>query len=427
LPEAEREVFLKNTTNQPAAARTVSRHFLLVVAVLFIAAFNIASTFPGDAQYKWGADEGTYYRQAREIRTYGCPGYRLAAERFIEDEAAHIFPSPLRILPLALDALALSVVNSIAALSVVSLICFVLLGLLSYYYVKDIWERNVAVIVVVLLAFSPLGGAMARRALVDSMTYLASGFSLLSFLAYVVRRNSGRLRVFSFSLFLLQMTRESGVLLYPFFFAVLVYLHYRRHPEITLRAVFLCFAVPLGATLIAYEALFGAGTLYRMMHVIYFDNLLKPSWYVVNFSSGPWYRYLVDFMLLSPFSILLAYLYTGHCLYRREFDAQTGVLFAFFAYTILVFAFLQMNVRYVIFLDLVIRIIEALGLLAFASAFIKDRRKRTIVIAAAVALLAIMDVGSFTNYFVSNNIYDPVSYQLLHVEKFIPALTPPFH
>ena len=408
------------------AKMTAYRHFSIVVVVLFIASLHLVSTFPSATQYRWGADEGTYYRQAKTIKRFGYQGYRFAAERFIQDKAAHTFPPPLRVLPLALDALALSVSNSFASLSAVSLICFVLLGFVSYYYIKDVWDRNLAVIVVVLLAFSPLGSAMARRALIDSLTYLVTAFSLLSFLAYTVRRDAGRLLVFSFSLFLLQMTRESGLLLYPFYCAVIVYLHYRRrHQGITLRAIFLCFAVPIGAMMIVYQALYGAGTLYRIMHVIYSDNLMKPSYYALNFSSGPWYRYLVDFMLLSPVSILLAYLYAGYYLYRRQFDTQIGVLLLFFAYTIFVFAFLQMNVRYVIFLDLVIRIIEALGLLAITSAFIINKRKRSIVIAAVVVMLTIVDFRAFTNYFVTNNVYDPVSYNLLYVEKFIPTNAPP--
>lgn len=431
---------MKNKTDKPVATisagtdippwhakMTAYRHFSIVVVVLFIAALHIVFTFPSAAQYRWGADEGIYYRQAKAIQMFGYQGYRIAAERFIQDKAAHTFPPPLRVLPLALDALALSVSDSFASLSAVSLICFVLLGFVSYYYIKDVWDRDLAVIVVVLLAFSPLGNAMARRALIDSLTYLVTAFSLLSFIAYTVRRNAGRLLVFSFSLFLLQMTRESGLLLYPFYCAVLVYLHYRRHPGITFRAIFLCFAVPIGVMMIVYQALYGAGTLYRIMRVIYSDNLMKPSYYVLNFSSGPWYRYLVDFMLLSPFSILLAYLYAGYYLFRRQFDVQISVLLAFFAYTIFVFAFLQMNVRYVIFLDLVIRIIEALGLLAITSAFIINKRKRAIVIAAVVVMLTIADFRAFTNYFVTNNVYDPVSYNLLHVEKFIPTQAPPFY
>ncbi len=397
------------------------RHLPLVVVVLLTAAFHLILTFPNTAQYRWGADEGTYYRQAKAIQAFGTQGYRLAAERYIQEKDAHQFPPPLRVFPLALDALALSVSDSFTSLSALSLICFVLLGLAAYYYVKNVWDRDLAVIVVVLLAFSPLGSAMARRALIDSVTNLITSFSLLSFLAYTMRRNSGRLLVFSFSLFLLQMTRETGFLLYPFYCGVLVYLHYRRHQEISLRAIILSFAVPSILVLIMYQVLYGAGTLYRIMHVIYSDNLTNPSYYVLNFSSGPWYRYLIDFMLLSPLSILIAYFYAGHYLYHKQFNIQTGVLLAFFAYTIFIYDFLQMNIRYVIFLDLVIRIIAALGVSAIVSAFFTSQRKRSIIIMAVVVMLAVMDFRAFTGYFITDNIYDPVSYNLLYSEKFIPT------
>jgi 4-amino-4-deoxy-L-arabinose transferase-like glycosyltransferase len=404
------------------------RHLFIVGVVLLIAASHLVSTFPNTAQYRFGADEGTYYQQAKEIQAHGSEGYRFLAERFIQDKDAHIFPPPLRVLPLAIDALALSVSDSFGSLSALSLICFVLLGLVAYYYIKDVWDQDLAVITVVLLAFSPLGSAMARRALIDSLTYLVTAFSLLSFLAYTVRRNSGRLMVFSSSLLLLQMTRETGFLLYPFYCAMLVYLHYRRHPEITLRAILLCFIVPVGVTAIIYQALYGAGTLYRIMNVIYFDTLTTPSDYILNFSSGPWYRYLLDFMLLSPLSILLAYFYTGYYLSRKQFDVQTAVLLSFFAYTIFVFDFLQMkNVRYVIFLDLVIRIIAAMGVRAIPSVFVENQRRRSIVIVALVVLLAVTDFRAFTNYFVTGNVYDPVSYNLLYMEKIVPTQASPLH
>jgi 4-amino-4-deoxy-L-arabinose transferase-like glycosyltransferase len=401
------------------------RHLALVIAALLVAASYIASTYPRSDQYRPGADEGTYYRQGREIREHGAAGYGVLAERFIQDRDAHIFPPPLRVLPLALNALALSVYDSYGSLSTLSLICFMVLGLVSYYYLKEVWDPDLAVIAVVLLAFSPLGCAMARRALIDSLTYLVTAFSLLSFLAVAVRRNTGSIVVFSVSLFLLQLTRETGFLLYPFYFGVLLFLHYRRPSEIGLRAVLLCFLVPVCAMTVVYLSLYGIGPLFRMGEMIYSDNLMKPSYYVVSFSSGPWYRYLVDFMLLSPLTMLPAYLYAGHWLLRKQYDARTGILLGFFAYTIMVFSFLQMNVRYVIALDLVIRILAALAVVAFSSVVLADWRKRSIMIAVVIIILAITDIRAFTDYFVTNNVYDPVSYNLLSVERFIPA--PPPH
>lgn len=400
------------------------RNLSIAVVAVLIAACFIAWTFPGAGQYHTGADEGVYYRQAKEIQANGSRGYQLIAERFIEEKELHHFPPPLRVLALALDALALSLSDSFVALSALSLIFFVLFCLVSYWYLKEIWGPGLALIAVVLLAFSPLGGAMARRALIDSLTYLVTAFSLLTFLAYTVRRSSLRLAVFSLSLLLLQLTRESGFLVYPYFCGILLYLKYRHHPEIRLWDILPCFLVPIVAMTIIYQALYGLDTLYRVLNVIYGDNLIKPTYYVLNYSSGPWYRYLVDFMLLSPVTILLAYLFTGHYLLQKRYDLPTSVLIGFFVYTMVVFAFLQMNARYVIILDLVIRVLAALAVTTIITAFIAGKKRRLLVTVVMVVMLAGLDFRASVKYFVTGKVYDPVSYNLLYVEKFIPTVAP---
>ncbi len=406
-------------------AKAALRNSVILGAALIIAFLHIALTFPRADQYRTGADEGTYYRQAKLIQGYGIQGFRLAAEGFIQDRNSHIFPPPLRVLPLALDAAALSISDSYESLSWLSLIFFMLLCVISYYYLKDLWDPDLALISVVLLAFSPLGGAMAKRALIDSFTYLVTALSLLSFLAWIVRRTSRTLAIFSISLLLVQLTRETGFLVYPFYLAVLLFLKYRERAGITLRDIAICFLVPVLGTAIVYQVLYGLPAVYGVVEAIYTDNLMNPSAYVLNYSSGPWYRYLVDFMLLSPVTILLAFMYSGYYLLRKTFDAKTSVLLGFFGYTIAVYAFLQMNVRYVITLDLVIRILASLAVGAAVSGLVHSQRKKSLAAAAIVVLLVIMDIRSYTRFFVAGNAYDPVSYNLLYTEKFVPTVLVP--
>lgn len=401
------------------------RNISILVAALFIAAVHIVTTFPKADQYRSGADEGTYYRQSKLIQVNGIEGFKAAAEVFIQDKNAHIFPPPLRVLPLALNAIALSISDSFGSLSCLSLIYFLVFCLAAYFYIKDIWDADIALIAAVLLAFSPLGGAMAKRALIDSLAYLVTAFSLLSFLAFIVRKTSRDLVIFGFSLLLVQLTRETGFIVYPFYFVILLYLKYRDHQDIKLRDIALCFLAPLLATVIIYQVLYGLSTVYNILEVIYADNLMNPSEYVLNYSSGPWYRYLVDFMLISPVTILLAYMYSGYYLFRKTYDRKMNVLLSFFAYTLAVYAFLQMNVRYVITLDIVIRILASLAVSVIISTFITGQRKKILVTAAIVVTLAVMDSRSYTRYFVTNNIYDPVSYNLLYTEKFVPTVSPP--
>ena len=400
------------------------RNISIVLVALFIASFHIFVSFPKSDQYSSGADEGVYYRQAKQIQINGIHGFKSVAQGYLQDKSSHIFPPPLRLLPLTLDAVALSVSDSFTSLSFLSLLCFILLCLISYYYIADIWDSDLAVIAVVLLCFSPLCGAMAKRALIDSLTCLVMAFSLFSFIACIVHKTSRHFVLFGFSLLLLQLMRETGFLVYPFYFAALLYLKYRNDLEIDIHKILLCFILPMAALGVIYQLTYGLVNAYRIYEAIYLDILTQPLEYAINYMSGPWYRYLVDFMILSPVTILLAYMYCGHYILRKAYDIRINLLLCFSFYTILVYAFLPMSVRYVSILDIVIRILAALAVLALVSAFIPNQAKKIVITAIIILILMGIDFRSFNKHFVTNNTYDPVSYNLLYAEKFVPTMAP---
>lgn len=390
-----------------------------VLAAIFVAALQIHAAFPGTGQFYSGADEGVYYRQASQIVAHGLSGFREIAREYIDDSRLHIFPPPLRVLPVALNAVALAAADSYTSLAWVSLLCFVTLCGLFYCYALRIWGTEAAVAATLLLSFSPLGGAMAKRALIDSISYLSVAFAILAFLALLRQATTRNLTVFSVSLAILQLTRETGCLLWPFFFAAFLFYLRDSAGRPPFRQVLACF-LPAGLLVVAlYLTLYGAELFVGVVRVIFVENLGKPSAYVLNYSSGPWFRYLIDFLALSPLTLLLALFFAGGWLAGRERRTENDVLVYFSCYVLLVYAFLQMNVRYVAFLDLPIRIMAVLFLLPLAEKFrIKSRR---LLLAGALLLLVCLDVRSFQKFFVANNIYDPVSANLLAVERIIPA------
>lgn len=390
-----------------------------VLAAIFIAALQIHAAFPGAGQFYSGADEGVYYRQAGQVLAHGPAGYQLIAREYIDNPGLHIFPPPLRVLPVAVNAAALAVADSYTSLAWVSLLCFVLLCGILYRYALRIWGAEAAAAATLLVCFSPLGAAMARRALIDSITCLSVAFAILAFLALLQQATTRNLTVFSISLAVLQLTRETGCLLWPFFFAA--FLFYLRDPDgrLPLRKAMACFLPPALLVIVFYFSLYGVDLLGGVIRVIFVENLGKPSAYVLNYSSGPWYRYLVDFLALSPLTLLLALFFAGGWLAGRERRVENDFLVYFSCYVLFVYAFLQMNVRYVIFLDLPIRIMAVLFMVPLVARY--RLRVRRLLLAGAVLLLVCLDVRSFQKLFVTNNIYDPVSANLLAVERIIPA------
>ena len=106
------------------------RNFAIVLVCLFIAAVQIFMNFPIDSDYS-PADESVYYHQAQQIELHGLDGFKTVAQGFLLDNTFRIFPNPFRILPMVVNAMALSISDSMRALSVVSLICFILLCLVA--------------------------------------------------------------------------------------------------------------------------------------------------------------------------------------------------------------------------------------------------------------------------------------------------------
>jgi hypothetical protein len=100
--------------------------------------------------------------------------------------------------------------------------------------------------------------------------------------------------------------------------------------------------------------------------------------YALRFGSGPWYRYVVDFLLLSPWTVLLAVRPLGDAA-RRPDPARLRAA---------VWGLLR-------------------GRLAGARP-------------VAIGLLILVDIGSFLAIFVTADVYDPTSDLLLWSRHFLP-------
>jgi hypothetical protein len=138
--------------------------------------------------------------------------------------------------------------------------------------------------------------------------------------------------------------------------------------------------------------------------------------YAIAYSQGPWFRYLIDFFLLSPFTALLAigYFFTaGGQQVDRFLGRCTLLLFVVFSLMAL------KNVRYVSFLDIPMRILAVLtlGSLSHHSAIAKFGERMLIV---AVVLLAAYDLYLFYTIFIHGAVYDPVTANLARAERLIP-------
>jgi 4-amino-4-deoxy-L-arabinose transferase-like glycosyltransferase len=388
--------------------------------ILLVSAVRICMDFPGTEDYAIGADEGTYFHQAQILHEHGLEGFRTIMKEYINNDDQHVFPTPLRILHIGFASLAIAFHNSISALAGLSLFWFIALCLISWYFIKRLWDDQTAFVACLLLSFSPLLSGMARRALMDSEVAFFSLLTVFLVISYCrdQRRSDGILLILSLTACLL--IKESFQLTYAFFPACLFFSYWKGRHLKPINLV-LISGLPVLLSLLVYLFVFrGLGDVRQVYTIAGDSNLYHPTPYIVNFNSGPWYQYFIDFFLLSPIVSVLFFLYSGHFLIGGEKKEFAGVaLMVYMGWFLLVNAFLHKDVRYATPLDPIYVLFATLCLLKLTDKLAQPA-VRNFVLGITITFVVLMEHQSYQKIFIVGKVYDPVSANLLKVEKLIP-------
>jgi hypothetical protein len=404
-----------NDLNKPVLFRVLLLLFLGLVAI------RIYQHFPAPSEYYSGADEGTYFRQAQTVRDHGVAGFRQIMSDYNLHEELQSFPTPLRVLHIFFAAIAVSFSDSMHSLSVLSLCWFVAFCLMSWFYLRKFCGEKTAVITGVFLACSPLLSAMARRALMDSEFCFFNGLALFLLICYCreFKKRDGVLLVLTLTACLL--IKESFQVIYPFFPAYLLYTYWKKK-EAKLFPVIIIAVLPVLFTLAAYLVVFGGlGSVLNVYEITGNVILLHPIPYVVDFGSGPWYQYFIDFFLLSPVISVLFFLYCGYFLLGSgQGDGFRKCLLLYFTCFMVYHAFLPKNIRYAISLELIYCLFAALCLQKMAEKIQNLSLRKASLVLSVLCILALQQY-SFARFFLTGKVYDTVAANLLRIEKIIPA------
>ena len=403
---------------------------LLVGLLVVVIAALVEASLPA-VRYSEGADEGHYLSYARTLATGGPAGLAQATRDYLVAPDAGIFPPPTRVGYLLPAALALRIFgDGFNALSQLSLGAHLLLILASFAFARRRIGSWPALGVATLLGCSPLLLGLARRALADSVVTLLLAIALWTWLE-ILRPTAGRPRrngwllAFVVAFAGAVLAKESSVLfLVPLGLVALVRNLTAPRPIPWLRLA-VAVVAPLIAAAAIWTALAGSPSgVFRLAEV----TLGGPAHnlYAADFGSGPWTRYLVDFLLLSPWTLLLALAGAGTLALRRVPDdpqralARDCLLFA--AGALAIFAPLTKNVRYLALLELPIAVL-ALWFLSELARHLRERRLRLAAVLAAMAILGLALGGLWTAdaLFVKAGIYDPVTFNLLRAREMVPG------
>ena len=299
----------------PVPARApLARPWVPLVLIVALAA-GLARARPVTS-WRTGADEAFYLLYASRVAAGGPRSFPALFREFLNDPvASRLYPSPARVTAIAYDALAVRLGGPrFEVLASGSLVAFLALLPVVFAAVRPILGDRGALASALLVATSPLGLGMARRALTDSL----NAFLLTSCLALVIHgvarqrgaRWWGATSVVCAAAFL---GRELSVVLVPLAltFVAIDAIRRRQRPSALVVACVSIVPLVIAAGVLTLAA-GGVATAWQALSAV----VTQPgsNEYSLQFGGGPWYRYFVDHLLLSPWTTILYVVWIGYAL-----------------------------------------------------------------------------------------------------------------
>ena len=272
-------------------------------------------------------------------------------------------------------------------------------------------DRRLALATVALMAFSPLQIHLAQHALVDGFFEFWALLTLWALWEVLQQPgHRGWLATYTAGLALMVTTKENAFFVFVAILAILAANRFLRFGTVTRALLALTFAGPLIGVAILTNVAGGLGTLIEVYRLGVPKNLHLE--YAIATGDGPWYRYLLDLLTISPVVFLLGVGMIWQLRGRRE-DRPLWFLVLFVAASYVLMANVKygMNLRYASIWDLPLRALAAaqLGLLVARA----DERWRGTMLAVAVAVLGAFDVNQYYRLAVKFPLYELVPQDLL--------------
>jgi 4-amino-4-deoxy-L-arabinose transferase-like glycosyltransferase len=395
----------------------------LFVLIGILAAGILLRAWPSTGFHQVGYDEGIYNRYVQILLKHGVSSYPDLAQGYLkwQDERADAIVPATRIgfiLPAAFLT-ELTGVDSLTALRWLSMIASILLLLavpLIARRMDSTAGTNARVLVLTaLIAVAPLQIHLAQRALIDgyfAFWAIMCAWSLWENLQ--ARPRGGWLLIYGSSLFVLVLTKENAAFVFLALIAVAILFAVTRLGCVSWQLICVSLIAPTLAVLFLSALVGGIGEWISFYRSFVAKSTTLP--YPTKFQDGAWYRYIVDFTLLSPVIVALFF----GAVFQVKKEAKPDVFWAILlgaSFIGMSSVPLGMSLRFAAYWDVPLRWLATSQLLQLSTRF--PRLKRPLALFASVLVLCAVDLFQYWRYFMHGEIYDPVSFQLLHAAKLI--------
>lgn len=397
----------------PASFPRFSRGTIALL-LLIVALGSFLRIWPSAGFKKVGFDEHAYQLYVNVARTGGVFSYPDVVADYVRAQKewtdAVVPATRIGFLWPASILAQLTGTDGIYALRAISAASSILLLLATAVIAYRFGGTERMLVLTSLMAFAPLQVYLGQRALIDG--YFAFWAVLCAWFLWETLqapRRKGWLIAYGVSLFVLVLTKENAAFVFVALMATLLVLYALRYNRPGWAVLIVSAVAPAMAVLILVTLVGGPMEwieFYRM-----FSAKSRNLTYAANLQNGPWYRYLIDFTVISPCIVLLA---AGR-VFQIGKDAKADVFWALFLGWSFVFMSCVtngMSARFATYWDEPLRWLAASQLILLGRRF--TRVRPAVVTAVAVALLAMVDLAQYWRFFVHAKVYDPVSSHLLH-------------
>jgi len=398
---------------------------LLLIVVPLVFAYR---SMPQEDRFARGSDEGRYMEYAQAFAKDGVSSVSEGMSRYLDTPKLQQLPHPGRFGYTFLTGMWLKVFpDTYRSLAHFSFLATILFLVLSYYFSRRYLGVEVAVLYVLLLACSPLVMAASRRVLQDSVLNLFWALPFWFFFEYLMTKRRWAFTCFCITFVTALTIKEASFLLMFFFLASWLVFKFNYTKDLPWRDLGLLFVIPVFCTVVLYFIFLGgwgnfSGLLDFSFGVHLSGDASQGFTSYRQFTTGPWFKYLLDFLLLTPWVTVLCVGYVFYLLAVRRMGPvhAYGLLYLLIVYGLLSCLKHSMIVRFAMSLEIVSYLFAVLALLQLFC----SKRPRNLwnyyAAALVVLLICYTQVKIYWKIFVDMRTYDSISPWLLVARKIIP-------
>ncbi len=288
------------------------------------------------------------------------------------------------------------------------------LGLLAAWaFSRRLFGEVEALAVLALCACSPLLIHTSQHALIDGIYGTCALFALWTLWESMKERaHPAWLIAFAISFAMLVLAKENA--LFPAA-AIAVLMLFGRTLGFGCADRRHWLAAIIGG-LAALALLTAAAGGFRTLLEVYllFIRKVQALPYAQETGDGPWSRYLVDLMILTPATLCFA-LGGGFRTLRDDRRALGLLVFLAVSYVAMCNVRYGMNLRYTTIWDFPLRSLAALQAIALVS----HLRRPRLLLAVLVVILCAIDLAQYRHFFVTYRLYELPTEDLLRAEKMV--------